>query len=367
MNGRRLLMMTALAFMGSSGCAAFGLRSPTPAKPTLARKSLEVENFVASYNENAERIKSLQARPSIGVSGQGVRGRVDGHLALERPRNFKLVLSHVNSNVADIGSNDQEFWFWVQSKQDKSIYWCDHADREKSALAQSFKPDWIVEVMGLRPISSAEAMGLTTKPGPEPGTTTIAFPGRNADGLAPREMVVWNQNRRIKEYRLYSADHKTVIAHAEIKGYKTYTLDSDEGSLADVCHLPENVRLEWKPEQLALDVALKEVKINQLDPDRSAARFVEPKLPGYARVNLAELARGRGSESGTTVRRTLPPPPHDDGVRLGAPTPIDDATSMNGPARARFDEVIGAPMPTAPGGELAQGPRAGPLGLGGDR
>ncbi len=356
MKGRRLILMTAMALAGSSGCAALGLRPGTPPKPALARKPLEAQDFVATYNENAERIKDLQARPSIGVSGQGLRGRVDGHLALEQPRNFKLVLNHVNSNVADIGSNDQEFWFWVQSKQDKSIYWCDHADRNKSALAQSFQPDWIAETMGVRPISSAEAASLTTRDGPEPGTTTIVFAGSRNSPLGTREMVVWNHNKRIKDYRLYSSDHKTVIAQAEIKGYKTYTLDStDSESLADVCHLPENVRLEWKPEQLTLDVTLKDVRLNLLDPSKSASRFVEPKIPGYARVNLAELAGGRSPESGTTVRRTLPAPPHDGNVKLGRPTPIDDTTSMTTPRRARFDEVVGAPMPTAPGDELTQG------------
>lgn len=364
MNGRRLILMTAMALTaGSSGCAALGMRPNTPPKPALARKPLDVQEFVANYNENAERIKDLQARPSIGVAGQGVRGRVDGHLALERPRNFKLVLSHLNSDLADIGSNDQEFWFWVRSKQDKSIYWCDHGDRGRSALAQSFQPDWIVEAMGLRPISSSDAAGITTREGPEPGTTTIVFAGSRNSPLAAREMVVWNQNRRIKDYRLYTADHKTVIAQAEIKGYKTYTLDSSDGSLADVCHLPENVHLDWKPEQLTLDVALQEVRINQLDPSRSATRFVEPNLPGYARVNLAELARGRSPGSGTTVRRTLPPPPHDEDVKLGRPTPLDDTTSMNAPRRTRFEEVVGAPMPTPPGGDLAQTAGAGTAGF----
>ena len=38
-------------------------------------------------------------------------------LAVERPRNFKLELSHSMSTIADIGSNDERFWFWFQNKQ----------------------------------------------------------------------------------------------------------------------------------------------------------------------------------------------------------------------------------------------------------
>ena len=53
------------------------------------------------------------------------------------------------------------------------------------------------------------------------------------------------------------------------------------------------MKLEWKKDQLTLDVVMRkeDVKVNQFDDSRSAAVFVEPVIPGYERVNLADMAR----------------------------------------------------------------------------
>ena len=57
------------------------------------------------------------------------------------------------------------------------------------------------------------------------------------------------------------------------------------------CYLPERLRLEWKRDQLTLDVALKDVIVNQFDSSLAAQIFVAPVIPGYKRVNLADMAR----------------------------------------------------------------------------
>ena len=78
-----------------------------------------------------------------------------------RPRNFKLeLISHMGQTKADIGSNDEEFWFWVQNDDDRSIYWCNYDDLESSALAVTYQPDWIMEALGLKPITPEEAASI---------------------------------------------------------------------------------------------------------------------------------------------------------------------------------------------------------------
>ncbi len=352
MTGPRTSWMVVLALLGASGCTpAFNLRGNNPA-PATTLKQISVHEFVASHNENADRIKTLQARPSIRVASTMVRGGVEGHLWLEKPQNFKLVLTHMGATKADLGSNDREFWFWVQNRQDRSIYWADHSDAEANGLAASYQPDWIIEALGIKSISPAEEARITAREGPEPGTTLFTFAG--GSNPAYREVVVWNQSRRIKEYSLYSRDRKTLLARAEIKNYKTHELESNGEGLADTCHIPGAIRLEWKPEQLALDVDMDSgVKINQFDSTKSAGLFVEPKVPGYTRVNLSEMANMAAEKpetrSRTMVRRTIPPPVRRD-VKLGRPSAIEDEAS-NQPAASRplLEPVIGAPMPAPPG------------------
>ncbi len=64
---------------------------------------------------------------------------------MERPRNFKLeIVARSGRTKADIGSNDEEFWFWVDNDKDKSINWCRYEDLESSAVPVTYQPDWII-------------------------------------------------------------------------------------------------------------------------------------------------------------------------------------------------------------------------------
>ncbi len=359
----RLMVLVAVATLCSSGCVLLNNRAPQPAPRQLAQRDFDVAEFVAEHNRNAEQIQSLKARPSVQVVGRRFTGRTDAHLAMQRPRDFKLEMESVGGNKkADIGSNDQKFWFWVQNDEDKSIYWCNYADLKSSGLPITFQPDWIVEALGLKPISREEAAGIKVKDGPERGTTALIFPPiQNKADSYTRVMVVRNDNLRIKEYRILAGDRQTMLAQAVVKGYKEHEIDSDDTSTVRRCYLPDEIRFDWKKEGLALDVAIQEVVINRLDPALKTSIFVEPKIPGYTPQNLADLKLGQPNNSRTTVRRTLPPPEPRNGVRLGRPAPADEdanvprlnpAVGQLGSGRkAPFEELVGAPITTAPGSE----------------
>lgn len=371
------LLITLAATLGAAGCRTANVNSIAHNRPpeAKARPSFELEEFVAEYNRNAERILSLEAKPAItasmGPRGEAQEGQVDGRLAVVRPRDFKLELSHFRSTVADIGSNDERFWFWMQSKKDKSVYVCDYADLASTSLAVTYQPDWIVMAMGLKPITPDESAQIKVRPGPGPGLTSLTFPASGSGGQAyTRTMIVSDLTHRVSEFRVYSADGKTMLAQATIKKYRDVSLpghppeDKSSPIVPETCRVPENIVLEWKREQLSLDVALKDVKVNQFAAARRTALFVEPTPGGYARVNLAEVARQRESEGTTAIRESLPVPEPRNRARLKAPLQIrgDDAATKPASQAERsapkgavllpvfqIDDVVGAPYPTAPG------------------
>src|SRR4051812_21190095 len=127
------LMILLFATLGAVGCRTAGTEPITRPRPpeAQARAAFDVDEFVAEHNQNAERIRSLEARPSIdaamGPAGnRTTEGHLDGRLVMERPRNFSFeLLAHMRSKIADIGSNDERSWFWVQNNKDKSVYVCD--------------------------------------------------------------------------------------------------------------------------------------------------------------------------------------------------------------------------------------------------
>jgi hypothetical protein len=353
-------LLAMMATLGLGGCRALSNGSLAPKSPPLAESAFDVDAFVAEHNGNVAKIQTLEARPSISLGG-AFKGGADGRLALERPRNFKLqIVAPLGSTKADIGSNDEEFWFWVDNDKDKSINWCRYEDLESSAVPVTYQPDWIIASMGLKAISDEEASGIRVRTkGTEAGTTALVFPTtRSGTETYTREFIVWTKTRRIKEHRLYAGKASNLVAQAELSNFKDIEIGSKDSHDRDTCHVPGNVKLEWKPQQLILDVTLaprgREITVNQFDKTRSVSLFVEPKIPGYARVNLAH------ANSRTTVRQTLPRPEPRSRVKLGRPLPLPDDAAMVprvGPAVAQanrgritspLEELVSAPIPGAP-------------------
>ena len=367
-------MLAILATLNAAGCRTASMGSIAHNRPPEVRpqSTFDLQGFVAEHNQNAERIQSLEAKPAITVTmgppDHAESGAVVGRLAVERPRNFKLELSHSMSTIADIGSNDERFWFWFQNRKDKSVYYCDYTELSSTSLAVTYQPDWIVEAMGLKGITPDEAAQIKVRPGPQPGTTNLTFAPIKAGGQTySRVMVVSDSTRKVSEFRVISSDGKATIAQATIKKYRDLPVAGptpEESSTAarETCSMPENIVLEWKREMLSLDVVLKEVRINQFDTSKRAARFVQPTVAGYTPVNLAEVARQKDPASPTAVRETIPVPEPRSRVRLNPPLQIrSEDAAANTPRRQDqvrpkspmllpvLDlDVVDAPVPTAP-------------------
>lgn len=361
--GRQRWLWMAMA-LGLAGCRAVGTGSLSlHPRPGLSQASFDLEEFVAEHNRNADEIQSLRAEPSIVASMEKHRPvHVDGKMALVRPRNFDLELSYFGQKRGDIGSNEDEFWYWISSKDQPYIYWCRYNELERSDLPVTFQPDWIIEALGLKPISPEDAAAIRERNGIKPGTTVLSFPPvRNQGEPYLREMVVSNNDRRIQTLRIFSEKPRVLIAEAIPASYEAYSTNAAAPERSK-CYLPQRLKLDWKREQLVLDVTLKDVRVNQLDPARSAALFTEPEIDGYTKKNLAELSRGSRTEPRTRTRQTLSPPESGDGIRLGRPAPIpdDDAKAPSvgrrtkAPARddekplTTLDELVGAPSSRPP-------------------
>ncbi len=359
-----ILILAALSTL-ATGCRTAGVgtfaRPESIAKPA----SLNPTELLVEHNKNAELIQSYTARPSIKVQS-GVRSlTVDGKLALERPRNFKLSLAMSMQEVADIGSNDQEYWFWIkpfEKRAKRAVYYCNYDENGESPLAGGIQPEWIVEALGLRAIPEAEAREMTAKRGRDRDTIVLTHVPSESSGKGSyvRKIVMQESTRRIKEVHLYTPDQKTELAWGVIADYRG--LPSDPGDEAsETVYVPTSVQLAWVRERMSMTAVFDRPKVNEsFNGGRREALFVEPKMAGFPRVNLLdELGRGRaGLASGANSRGTLR---NKDGkepaVQLGAPSSIvnEDARGASpsggdfSATKAALDEVIvGARLPSPP-------------------
>ena len=113
----RSILLAIAATLSASGCRAWNHgHALTLARPPAARPSGRSMSTSLSPSTTAMPNEFRPLRPSRRsvCHGAMMKARADGKLALERPRNFKLELMSAADEEADIGSNDEEFWFWVQ-------------------------------------------------------------------------------------------------------------------------------------------------------------------------------------------------------------------------------------------------------------
>ena len=99
----------------------------------------------------------------------------------------------------------------------------------------------------------------------------------------------------------------SLLAQAEVSNFTEYDTGSADSTDSAEMLLARERETRWKHDQLMLDVLdARSVKVNQFDPSRSAAIFIEPDVPGHQRVNLAELSRAAPRGFADQVRQTLP-------------------------------------------------------------
>ena len=197
---------------------------------------------IERINRNARLVESLKSkRLSVNINVADRESHsVDGKMALERPRNFKLELYSARGKEADIGSNDKGFWFWTRPGpgQPKEIFVCDYDATGKSPLEGPLQPDWIIESLGLREITEDEAAGITIEPTNSPNGDTVALAQsfRGGSGATYKKVTLVDKSSGVvRENRLYriDKDRKTPLATAVV---------SASGSLTSTCSSRERSR-----------------------------------------------------------------------------------------------------------------------------
>lgn len=362
----RSLLIGSLALIAGVGCHAGPQRNPAKIEAPVSRADVSATKFIAQHNRNAGAVHSLMATPAIVIVGnlgeRRVTGRLNGSLALEEGKNFRLEIEAMTKRkIADIGSNERSFWFWADDDKENSIYVCDHKDASKTDIGMTLQPDWIMEAMGLRSFSEAEAQSIHTKTGEVPGTLVLTQFRTDSKGRSfTKETIVKDQSWQILEHRLYAGAKAELLASAKIYSYQSIKFpdaDARDSDDPQVVQMPETFLLSWVKEKLTLKVSLASgLKINPtFEPEQRVALFSEPPMPGTRRLDLAKLDTAATAPSSRVYESR--PAPKAGGISLGMPRPAADGMSRraiepvplsNNPSASvgQVTRVVGAPIPT---------------------
>jgi hypothetical protein len=274
----------------------------TPNQGRLPSETPTAAQLVKYLNDSSGKIQSIEVR-DVFIDAQQDTKKVGlkGHMACQKPRNFRLMGDVVGQSAADVGSNDKEFWYWISKNEPPYLFHCGHQDFAEGRARGNFpiQPDWIMEALGMaerdpngtyEPVKATqttfELVQKTLSPQRQPIRKVTVF--NRAPGSASSPQVM--------SHRIEDANGK-LICSALIT-----SVQYDEASRAVI---PRQVKLEWPEPKVVLQLKLDGVKVNgAIDTTRAAALFSRPNL---ANTPTYDLAKGLDQPVGQVQRVGVPP------------------------------------------------------------
>jgi hypothetical protein len=308
---RRVLTGVCLSVLALSlGCNMF----KPPADPAIAPAPKwgaappKAEDLVAYLNRNGQALTSIEAKKTFIKAKQGDETPIDleSYLACQKgarpgiPPYFRLQSYVFGNSEADIGSNSQEFWFWIKRSPQPYVYHCSYADypqvAARGAMPFPFQPEWVVEALGMAEYdpkaayetheakSTYDLVQRTRSPRGNEVIKVIAF------HKAPRVGASW-----VAAYMLYEADAKgkpQILCSAVIEESRAVALGGGKSAV-----LPTRVRLNCPREKMELTIDLGTVQPNvQWDQGRINDLFTRKTLQNYKSYDLARGPDSPASE-----------------------------------------------------------------------
>ena len=280
------------------GCIPGCKRDVAPDQPVAATTEKPAPaQHVAYMNENARLVQSIK---STKVEIQATQGKdtvgLEGSLFCQKPRNFRLRADVVGKPAVDIGSNDNEFWFWISQDKDPAdgvarVHYCSYQDMAagKVRLPFPFQPDMIVAALGMGEYDPNKEYTLKE----DARTISLVEQATSAQGLPVQKVTVFNKTRvqpgkpQVLAYLLLD-DKGAEVCRASI-------LDVQAVQMGDATAvLPQRVELAWRPQQLTMKMRLYETQANSIDPQKAAKLFSRADLASIPAINLAQGADAPG-------------------------------------------------------------------------
>ena len=255
--------------------------------PPSNRPVPTVAALVDYLNNNAQHVRTLRCDDMElnAKMGLGVLRNFDlkGRIACAQPRNFRMDASALGNQELDIGSNDQEFWFWLKRATPPYQFYCPYkalADGRPVQLPFPFQPEWVMETLGMVQYDASHKFKLVVEGRKEAERYKLIEHTRGPQGNRVLKVIVFNAVRQrspypqVTDYLLIDEDTNKEICSAHI-----LEVQGDEATGI----YPRRMQLYYPKEDTTLTMRLGQTAINrQLPPPL----FVRRPLNGQPSINL---------------------------------------------------------------------------------
>ena len=248
--------------------------------PCTLPPNLTKPQLVSYLNRNILALHSWRSTDvRITTSGPGgIPINLHAEVAVQSPRNFRLIASSIGGNEADLGSNSERFWFWMRRNKARHVFTASHTQIEQTQqrLMIPFRPDWLMEVLGVVPLDDQQfEMQQTT----DPNRVKLISERLSPSGrLVRRVIVVDICYGHILSHNLQN-ENGTILARA---GLDDYRIDPVTG-----LSVPYRINLRWPRAGLKLTMRLGTVALNPGTMPEQTWQL--PTIPGYSLFDLGRL------------------------------------------------------------------------------
>ena len=311
---RRFRILTGLGLLTlAAGCIWGCKRDVVPDNPDVkvTTEKPTAPQLVAWMNQNASLVQSVKStKVEIDAKQGGESIGLEGQLFCQKPRNFRLRANDpLGKPAVDIGSNDNEFWFWISAAKDEDgvprVHYCSYQDMAagKARMPFPFQPDMIVSALGMAEYDPNK-QDYTVKD--DAKTISLVEPTVSAQGQPVQKVTVFNRTRvqpgkpQVVAYLLLD-DKGNEVCRASIQDIQTVAADHDAQAV-----LPQRVELVWNAQKIDLKMRLYQTQANGISPQLAAKVFSRADLASYPASNLAQGADvPNGYSQEMSIQRTL--------------------------------------------------------------
>ena len=281
---RRFKILTGLGLLAlAAGCIWGCKRDVVPDPPaTVTTQTPSADNLVAWLNKNASLVQSVKStKVEMDAKQDGQSIGLEGMLFCQKPRNFRLRANDpLGKPAVDIGSNDNEFWFWISAAKDEDgvprVHYCSYSDMAagKARMPFPFQPDMIVSALGL---GEYDPKGNYTVKD-DPKTISLIEQTTSAQGQPVQKATVFSRTRvapgkpQVLAYLLLDEKGKE-ICRASVQDVQAVSVGGAQAVL------PQRVQLVWDAQKIELRMKLFDTQANSISA-AAGGEALQPRRPG---------------------------------------------------------------------------------------
>jgi hypothetical protein len=301
---RSVAVALGLGLVLFSGCDLLRPNTRTDPRPVGAPPPPpQVGQLVSYMNNNADRVQAIQAtQVSIDCRQGNQAVGMEAKLVCQKPRYFRLKGSVMGKPAADIGSNENEFWYWISQERPPYVFHCSYQDLNTGQvrLPFPFQPDMVISAMGIGAYDKSLAYEIKTTD----KTVELIEPLTTSAGKRVRKVTVFNRyqtqppNPQVMAHILKDENGNAIC---------TATIMEVKFDQASQAILPVKVHLSWPEQKMEMTMKMGDVHASRLETAQAARLFNRTDLNAYPGFDLArwkpDRMEGVSQGNGVSLQR----------------------------------------------------------------